>query len=103
MSRTGRPRVLDDAKCRDVCTLTTIGFSIENVARFVGCAATTIRRELARNPKFQEQFRKANLAREIGPLNNIRQTALTNWRAGVWYLERINPYTFARQNLRYIT
>jgi hypothetical protein len=103
MSRTGRPRVINDDKRRDICTLTTVGFSIENVARFVGCAASTIRRELDRNPEFSEQFRKANLARELGPLNNVRQTALTNWRAAVWYLERINPTAFVKPSTRYIT
>ena len=103
MPRTGRPRALNDLKQRDVCTLTTVGFTLETIARFVGCAATTIRRELQRNPQFQEKFRQAQLSCEIGPLNNIRQAALTNWRAGVWYLERVNPHSFVKKNVRYIT
>jgi len=103
MSRTGRPRALDDLKQRDVCTLTTLGFTLENVARFVGCAASTIRRELGRNPAFLEKYRQAQLGCELGPLNTIRQAALTNWRAGVWFLERINPHAFVKKNVRYIT
>jgi hypothetical protein len=103
MPRTGRPRALDDNKQRDVCLMTTLGFTLENVARFIGCSASTIRRELRRNPAFLEKFRQAQLGCELGPLNTLRQAALTNWRAALLYLERMNPNAFVKKNVRYIT
>ena len=83
--------------------MTTLGFNLENIARFIGCAATTIRRELRRNREFADKFRQAQLGCELAPLNTLRQAALTNWRAARLYLELMNPHAFAKKNIRYIT
>ncbi len=101
--RLGRPRVLDEPKRRQVCTLVSVGFGLDGAARYVGCAPSTIRREARRNAEFREQLRCADLACELGPLNAVRQAAHTNWRAGIWYLERMNPQKFGKRNVRYIT
>ncbi|MCI0333781.1 MAG: helix-turn-helix domain-containing protein [Planctomycetes bacterium] len=95
----GRPRALDEAKRREICALVTAGCGIEGAARYVGCAASTIRREALRNPQFSEQLRRADVGAELGPLQAIRRAAERYWRAGAWFLERTNPQRFAKQNV----
>jgi IS30 family transposase len=101
-SRPGRPRALDDVKLREVSALISAGCGLEGAARYVGCAASTIRREARRNPDFNEQLRRAHLSAELGPLNALRNAAHTHWRAAAWLLERTNAQRFAKQNVRHI-
>ncbi len=98
MADTGRPRVLDDVKRREICALVTAGFELGGAAEYVGCSTSTIRRELKRNMEFRERLRRASLACELDPLNSIRQCARSNWRAAAWYLERVNPERFGKRN-----
>lgn len=98
MAEPGRPRLLDDAKRREICALIVSGYSLVAAADYVGCSRRTIKRELARNPEFAERFRRAKLAGELEPLGTIRSAARTNWRAAAWYLERTNPQRFGRRN-----
>lgn len=98
MAKAGRPRALDDSKLREICALVTAGFGLPGAAEYVGCAASTVRREAQRNLDFQEKLRKAQLASELDPLNSIRQSARSNWRAAAWYLERTNPQKYAKRN-----
>jgi hypothetical protein len=98
----GRPRALDDIKLREISALISAGCGLEGAARYVGCAASTIRREARRNPDFNEQLRRAHLAAELGPLNAMRNAANKHWRAAAWLLERTNAQRFAKQNVRHI-
>jgi len=95
----GRPRKLDEIALREVCALVSAGCGIEGAARYVGCAASTIRREALRNDKFAEELRRAHLTAELSPLHAMRQAAAKHWRAAAWLLERTNPQRFAKQNL----
>lgn len=98
----GRPRALDETKRREVCALISAGCGIDDAARYVGCAASTIRREADRNPQFDERLRRAALAAELTPLNDIRQAAKKYWRAAAWLLERANPQRFGKQDVRFL-
>jgi IS30 family transposase len=96
----GRPRALDEVKLREICALISAGCGMESAARYVGCAASTIRREARRNLDFNEKLRRAHLGAELGPLNAMRNAANKHWRAAAWLLERTNAQRFARQNVR---
>ena len=98
MADAGRPRVLNDVKCREICALVSAGYHLTGAAQYVGCSARTIRREMKRNHDFAERIRKSTLVAELDPLNAIRQSARTNWRAAAWYLERVHPLRYARRN-----
>jgi hypothetical protein len=97
MSNAGRPRALDEFKRREVCALVSVGCGIDGAARYVGCNATTIRREALRNPEFHEQLRNAELKNQLDPLRAMRKAADTHWRAAAWLLERTHPDRFARR------
>lgn len=99
----GRPRALDETKLREICALVSAGSGIIGAARYVGCAASTIRREACRNPDFNERLRRASLAAELGPLNAIREAAKKYWRAGAWLLERMDVQRYGKQNVRFLT
>jgi hypothetical protein len=98
----GRPRLLNEVKQREVCALVSAGCGIEGAARYVGCAASTIRREAERNPQFNQALRSAHLSAELNPLNALRRAAQKHWRAAAWLLERFNPQRFAKQDIRQI-
>src|SRR5262245_30409408 len=87
----GRRRILNDAKCQEVCSLVTAGCGIEDAARHVGCVPKTIFREARRNPDFGKSLKEAQTAAELTPLNAMRDAAKQNWRAAAWLLERTNP------------
>jgi hypothetical protein len=70
--------------------------AIADAARYVGCSAYTIRREARRNPEFNEQLRKSNLAAELAPLNALRHLAMKYWRGAAWLLERTNPDRYGK-------
>lgn len=99
----GRPRALDDTKRREVCALISAGCSLERAATYVGCAATTIRREARRNPEFSEKLRRASLSTEISILSSIRNAAQKNWRAGTWLLERLDVQRYGKKNARQVS
>ena len=94
---TGRPRFLDDAKCREICALLSVGCRPDTAAFYVGCTVVTIRRELQRNPDFRQRYREAQVAARVGPLRALRSAAQTHWRAAAWLLERNYPQEFARR------
>jgi hypothetical protein len=95
----GRPRALDDAKRREVCALISVGTSMVDAARYVGCAVSTVRREALRNEAFSAALQRAYLGAELTPLHDIRNAAKKYWRAGAWLLERTNPQRFAKQSV----
>jgi len=101
-SRPGRPRALDQVKQREIIAVVTAGFGIERAARYVDCAASTIRRECRRNPNFDTELRRAGLTGELCPLQAIREAARKYWRAAAWLLERLDPERFGKQNPRHI-
>jgi Helix-turn-helix domain len=94
----GRPRKLDEISQREICALLSAGCGINEAAKYVGCAASTISREATRNPAFDVALRQAYLAAELAPLNAMRRAAANHWRAAAWLLERTNPQRFAKQN-----
>jgi hypothetical protein len=102
-SSRGRPRVLDEAKRREVCALISVGVTVSDAARYVGCAVSTIRREALRNEEFSAALRRAALGAELSPLHDIRSAAKKYWRAGAWLLERLNPRAFAKRNPAMLT
>jgi hypothetical protein len=100
MATPGRPRVLDDGKRRDVCTLVSAGCSMADAARYVGCSVSTIRRELVANDDFRQKLRGAEIAAQLDSLRAMRKASATHWRAAAWMLERTNPRRFAKASLQ---
>jgi hypothetical protein len=94
----GRPRYLDDAKRREVCALISVGTSMTDAARYVGCNVVTIRREALCNEEFSAALQRAFLGAELSPLHEIRNAAKKHWRAGGWLLERTNPTRFSKRS-----
>jgi len=97
MPRTGRPRVLDETKQREICALVSAGCGVREAARYVGCSRSTIHREAQRNPAFRERLDRAAVYAELSPLRAMQQAVNTHWRAAAWMLERGDPEHFARR------
>jgi len=103
MSKSGRPRALDEVKQREVCALVSAGCSLAGAARYVNCSVKTIRREAERDSAFGDQLRKSQLSAQLEPLRALRGKANTHWRAAAWLLERIDPKQFARYDTKLLT
>jgi hypothetical protein len=99
----GRPRALDDIKRGQVCALISAGCGVEGAARYVGCAASTIRREALRDADFSAQLRRAHLDCELSLVVSMREFAKRYWRACAWLLERMNPERYGRNKALAIT
>src|SRR3954452_18404150 len=98
MAEVGRPPALSDLKRREIAAVLSTGCSVRVAADFVGCARSTIYRELANNPDFYDQVRHLRVATLLGPLKTIHEAAKTNWRAAAWLTERLNPQDFGRRH-----
>jgi hypothetical protein len=105
MAKTGRPPVLNDTKKGMIVALLAVGCSQRAIAPYVGCARETIRRTMAREPKFAEKIREAKCSAEVGLLRNIRNAAKKeqHWRAAAWMLEHGYPERYARRGPDVIT
>jgi IS30 family transposase len=99
----GRPRALDHLKTRHVIHLLSRGCSLEEAARYVGCAAGTIRREARRNPEFGNELRHVRLEAELSVLDTVRHAAHGHWRAGRYLLERAAAQRSLEQNRQPLT
>jgi hypothetical protein len=88
---------LDDMKKREIAAILTVGCSLTCAAKYVGCAASTIRRTALRDPEFAEALGKAEQQAEIGLMKNIQKAAKKEqyWRAAAWALERRHPERYA--------
>jgi hypothetical protein len=91
-----RPRILDEAKRRDVCALLSAGVGLDAAARYAGCSVSTIRREAVRNDQFARDLRASETRSQLDPLKSMRDAARSHWRAAAWLLERANPRQFDR-------
>jgi IS30 family transposase len=99
----GRPRVLNESKVRHILSVVARGCSLEQAARYVGCAASTIRREARRNPKFGDELRRVLVDSELFALATIREAAGRHWRAGRFLLEHTAAQRIREQNRRPLT
>lgn len=97
MTKLGRPRALDDAKRREICALVSAGAGIQRAAQYVGCSHSTVCREARRDGAFREQLRRAKATNCLSPLQAMRQSLQTNWRAAAWLLERTDPEQYGRK------
>jgi hypothetical protein len=93
----GRPRALDEIKLAQICSLISVGCGLEKAARYVGCAASTIRREARRNHEFAQQLRRASMASEMEAYRAIQRAASTHWRAAAWFINRTDTARPTRQ------
>lgn len=101
MSNAGRPRALNETKCREVCAIVTAGASLKQAAKYVGCSVSTINREAKREESFREQLRRASVAAQLAPLQSLRAAANSHWRAAAWMLERIDPEKFGQRRVNH--
>ena len=75
MPTPGRRKSLDEAKLGNVCELVAGGSSIRQVARYMGCAPSSIRREAERNEEFRRQLAMAKAEVRILPTEVLRDAA----------------------------
>ncbi|MEM8946563.1 MAG: hypothetical protein AAGD11_15430 [Planctomycetota bacterium] len=97
VGRVGRPRVLDETKRREICALISAGVSLRRAAEYVGCSYVTVYRERRRDDEFRNALGRAKATRQLAPLQMMRQSAQTHWRAAAWLLERLDPEQFGRR------
>src|SRR5215210_1962738 len=79
LHRSGRPRVLDGAKRREVCAFVAGGCELRDAAHYVNCSVNTIRREAERNPGFAEQLRNSEAHARLSPLRAMQRAMGTHW------------------------
>ena len=103
MAKIGRPPVLDAVKKKHFCALVSVGCGIERAAQSVGCALITLRREVNRDPAFAQEVQNSRLSALATPLKTLQKATADNWRAASWFIERIHPDQFVKQNPRYLT
>src|SRR5688572_2419285 len=71
-------RKLDIAGQREVCALVAGGCDLKEAARYVRCSTRTIRREMQRNPQFDDQLQRARTYAQLSPLRAMQQAASTH-------------------------
>jgi hypothetical protein len=96
MPSPGRPRVLDETRCNEICDLVAAGHSVATAARLVGCDVRTIRRHACRDESFGRRLRTAEVSARNDPLKMMRRAAHGSWRAAAWLLERTDPERYGK-------
>ena len=86
----GRPRALDPSARSIISLLTALGYTQKTVARLVGCAPCTVRREALRNPEFRAKLAEARHDAEVSIFHDIVQAAATRPSAAQWLKRQIN-------------
>lgn len=102
-AKCGRPlALLDEAKQREVCAILAMGCSRRVAAEYVGCSATTIRRQAQRSAAFRDRLAKAETHQEMAHVKHVAEAAqdAKNWRAAAWLLERRYPERYAAPTAR---
>jgi IS30 family transposase len=90
MARTGRPKALDDEKRGQVRLLVSMGCKLKHAARYVGCSACTLRREVQRNAEFRQELAAARHGFEASMLHTITQAAATQPSAAAWLRRHVS-------------
>lgn len=92
-----KKRKLNAQEKKNIIAIITVGCSRETAARYVGCSAHVIRREMTESPAFAAQIAHAEEDSEVFFINKIRQAANKEqyWRAAAWALERRCPNRYA--------
>lgn len=105
MLKGGRPPALDEVKQGQICAILAVGCSRRTAAHYVGCAANTIRNTALRDPKFNEQLKKAECKLEFVQMKHIHEAAKSKqyWRAAAWALERRYPDRYGQRHPATIT
>ena len=105
MSTVGRPRLLDENKLRDICTILSVGGTREMAAAYVGCHPKTIWNTARRDPAFAERLRHAELSPEITFLTALKAAASDpkQWRVAAWALERLYPARYGKRAAETLT
>ena len=105
MAKRKKSPELDEIKRREVLAILAMGSSRQAAAKYVGCAAGTIRVAAQRDPSFAEQLQHAEQQAELNYLSNIRDAAKKPqyWRAAAWVLERRKPGDFASRKAGVMT
>ena len=97
MPSPGRPPVLDETRCTEICDLVAAGHSVATAARLIGCDARTVRRHAGRDENFGRMLRTAEVSARNDPLKMMRRAAHGSWRAAAWLLERTDPERYGKQ------
>ena len=100
-----RRGILDDVKRGEICAILAVGGSRRTAARYVGCAASTIRNTAKRDEDFMRAILQAESKHEVLHLSYINSAAKDGryWRAAAWALERKYPNRWAQRDPRQFT
>lgn len=98
-------KILDESRKREILAIISVGCSIETAGRYVGCAESTIRREMRTDKNFAKEVLKAGEQSEVFFLQKIRKAAEKEqyWRAAAWALERRIPERYEKRGANTLT
>jgi hypothetical protein len=65
-----------------------------------GCAASTIRREARRNPRFGRWLQRSGMRADLEPLQAVHRASDKHWRAAAWLVNQPNAQRSATQETR---
>ncbi|TWT91005.1 hypothetical protein Mal64_14040 [Pseudobythopirellula maris] len=96
---------LTDEQQREACLILAVGCDRETAAKYVGCRVEDLDRQADSDADFQQRLRRAEASPELAHMRNIQQAGREekNWRASVWWLERLAPERFARRDFGAVT
>jgi hypothetical protein len=94
-----------DAGRRDLLATLMVGCDRETAAHYVGTILSELRRQLAADPHFAADVRRAEARAELAHIRNIYNAAsdAKNWRASVWWLERRSPERYGSRGAGVVT
>ena len=100
-----KKRILTETEKKGVLAIITVGCSRETAAKYARCSTKKLRDEIAADPKFATEIKRAEEDSEIFFVNKIRKAADKEqyWRAAAWALERRCPNRYAPRGAKTLT
>jgi len=82
-----------------------LGCDRETASKYLGWTASHLRQELHRSSDFAIQVLRAEASAEFHQIHNVHEATkeAKNWRASVWWLERMAPERFAKRSTNVVT
>lgn len=94
IDKNGRPFAITKEKEEMLINMLSDGMSQAKACRYIGICEQTIIRHRERFSEFSERLEKAMLETHKLAHKSIKVGMLKDWRAGAWWLERIEPERF---------
>jgi hypothetical protein len=95
----GRPRVVDELAKGKIVALVAAGFSLRQVAGFLGISHSTVSAAIAADQELQQEIQCARQRSLLHPLACIVRESGRNWKAAVWLVKHIEELARLEQPL----